>query len=502
MDLASVCRRRPGHKIAKMRGIPDTPANEAPFQKRRKQLVIAYFALLLLLSIAVELHNRGISIVDVLIGARDVLIAFSTPDTPGPYIDWIGIIGGLVPIIRNIIPPIVVLWFVLRLGATFAKGVYGLSFFDANTYLGTSLFGPLRGERLPDVSTRLALSWTLEELLGGGGGGSGPFVVVDNGALRGVGSQDPVMSVGGPGSIVVGPDSAALLERAGQLTRMVGPGVYPLQRFEKVRDVINVRSLQSRTVEVRGMSREGIPVVWPLEIHYRVDDQGDGFHPATENQPYVFSEDAVLRASSARLMQEPDESKHPDWGDLMAGAAEGGLRNLLARYPLDRLIRPLYDGDTLPRQEIEAELEDALRANAANQGAKLLRVDLQNIELEDPIAQQWVERWQAEWKRLATEELARGEAERAYQMERIRAEAQGMLVAITEGLEQMDGVSHLTSADIVSLRLIETLRQIAEHPHAFLRIPFPEQLIETWEQLRKLIESSAQSIPPQAGEPE
>jgi hypothetical protein len=264
---------------------------------------------------------------------------------------------------------------------------------------------------------------------------------------------------------------------------------------------MSVRSLQSRTVKVKGMSREGIPVVWPLDIHYRVDDQGDGFHPATGNQPYVFSEDAVLRASSARLMLEPDESKHLDWGDLMAGAAEGALRDLLARYPLDRLIRPLYDGDTLPRQEIEAELEDALRASGANQGAKLLRVDLQNIELEDPVAQQWVERWQAEWKRLATEELARGEAERAYQLERIRAEAQGMLVAITEGLEQMDGVSRLTSADIVSLRLIETLRQIAEHPRAFLRIPFPEQLIATWEQLRQLIESSAQSLPPQAGEP-
>jgi regulator of protease activity HflC (stomatin/prohibitin superfamily) len=388
------------------------------------------------------------------------------------------------------VPPIIVLWLVLRLGADFVKGVYGLSSADASAYLNTSLFGSLSGERLPEVTSKLALSWTLEELMGGEVGGGGPFVIVDNGAVQGRNSHDPAMRVGGPGSLIVSPDSAVLMERAGQLTRVVGPGVHPLRRFEKVRDVLNVRPLHHRTVRVNGMSREGIPVVWPVDVRYRIGDEGDGFHPATERQPYAFSEDAVLQASAARLMREPDASKHLDWGDLMAGAAEGILRGIMARYPLDRLLRRLYDAEALPRQEIESELESALLAFAASQGLILVQVDLQNIELEDPVAQQLVERWRADWTKLVTEELALGEAERAYQLQRIRSEAQGMLTAISEGLERWDGPPRSPAADIVSLRLIETLRHIVTQPHALGQMAYPPNLRQAWDRLRRLIAST------------
>jgi hypothetical protein len=492
MDLTSKCERENEgstlQDIAKDRGVPDSSKREAPLQKRRKWLVTRYLLLLLLLSIALELYNRGISPDDVLTGLANALVAVFDPETPSANIDWLAIVGGIIPILRNMIPPIVLLWLVLRLGGAFTKGVYGLPAADASEYLRTSLFGKLRGQSLPDVSTQLALSWTIEELLGGELGAYGPFLLVENGDIRHKAAHDPLVRIGGPGSMVVAPDSAVLLERAGQLTQVAGPGVYPLRRFEKVRDIVNLRPLQHLTLEAKGMSREGIPVVWPVDVHYQIDDEGDGFHAATESQPYAFAEEAVLRASSNRFMLEPDASAHPDWGDLVAGAAEGILRSIMARHPLDRLIRPLPDSDALPRREIERGLETALAKTAARNGAKLLWVDLHSVKLVDPVAQQWVERWQADWKKLASDELARAEADRVYQLDRIKAEAQEMLREITLALEPADGRPRPFSADVISLRLIETLRQITAFPRAYLPVNYPDRLIEAWGQLRGLLE--------------
>jgi hypothetical protein len=91
MDLASLCRRQLEgsalRKIGRRRGIPDTPDHEGPAQRRRKRSVVFYFGLLLLLSIGVELYNRGISLQEVLDGLVGFVTAFFAPTISLPQID-------------------------------------------------------------------------------------------------------------------------------------------------------------------------------------------------------------------------------------------------------------------------------------------------------------------------------------------------------------------------------------------------------------------------------
>jgi regulator of protease activity HflC (stomatin/prohibitin superfamily) len=306
-----------------------------------------------------------------------------------------------------------------------------------------------------------------------------------------------------------------LLERAGQLTRIVGPGISPLARFERIRDVINLRPQKYATFKdhatfrVSGMSREGIPVVWPVDVYYQINDQGINPHPASSAKPYAYSDEAVLKASTDRWLRGDEGHDHLEWGDrIVVSDAEGTLRSIMARLPLDRLIRPLDDGAISPRQQVQRELKAALEKGAARHGARILAVDLHDIELEDPVAQQWIETWQAEWKRLATEELAEAKAERVYQLERIKAEAQDMLLAIQDGLDRPGIEQRDLSSDIISMRLIETLQRVASHPRTMSFAGDPDTAIEAWQTLHDLIQSSIDSMdsgdngPPDTRSPE
>jgi regulator of protease activity HflC (stomatin/prohibitin superfamily) len=251
----------------------------------------------------------------------------------------------------------------------------------------------------------------------------------------------------------------------------------------------------------------------------------------------------------------------------MVSDVQGILRNIIARYPLDRLIQPLRDliqlfamhldegelreictrlevayddlpGETLsckarrlvrrmerqdripkliacvellrpdvdwdktanPRKEIGKELESELKARAAKHGAKILKVDLHNIELKDQVVQQWIETWQARWQKLADEELAEGKAEREFQLNRTKAVAQEMLLAIQEALETPGVDDSAFSDEVLAVRLIETLRNVAAHPRAFPSVADPSKAAVLWNVITDLIAPLDSSTEPTGNE--
>lgn len=547
------------YEIAHKQGIPDTPEDERTFQDDRKQKVMFFFGALLFLSIAVELHNRGMDLSDFLRNLINGLVAVVDPSTALPSFDGGSLAGGALAIGRNMLPALFMAWLVLLFGVQFVKAVYGLSSTkQARDHLMTGIFGEFSGG---DSAVRgLPTTWVVNELAGEIFM-RGPFVIVRDGKVVAGGGNDPVARIGGPGLLVVYTDSAVLLERAGQLTRVVGPGVAPLRRFEKVRDVIDLRPRkyatykEHKTFNVGGMSREGIPIEWPVDVEYQINDQGWGFRPATDGTPYPFSEEAVLTAFTDHWLRGGDGDDHLDWGDrIVVGDAEGGLRSIMARYPLDRLIQPLYelgqlidnyleeselrtlcgdlntDYDVLPgqgkaekarelvrflerrnqvpdlvdilerdhpgvpwelsfspRRQIEEQLANSLRNGAVRHGAKILAVNLGNVRLKDQVTNQWIKTWQARWQKLAREELAVGEAERVFQVNRVKAVAQEMLLAIQEGLERPEAEPRSLSEDILTLRLVETLRNVAAHPRAFPSIADPQKAAAMWRVINTLV---------------
>lgn len=219
-----------------------------------------------------------------------------------------------------------------------------------------------------------------------------------------------IVKVGGPGNLVIRKDTAVVLEQGGRLTRALGPGFPRLERMERVYDILDLRP--GRWVyAVSGMSKEGIPVTCDADVVYQL--LGGDQEPTGLN-PYPMEPHAVFVASTGKWIREanrPESERVMDWrGRIIISATEGALRFILARYPLDRLIAPEMEGQEHPRTIICRELEAELVKFAPNVGARILKVELGQIKVEDAVTQQWIESWRADWHRWESEYLALAEA--------------------------------------------------------------------------------------------
>ncbi len=238
-----------------------------------------------------------------------------------------------------------------------------------------------------------------------------------------------IVKVGGPGNLINRKDSAVVLEQAGKLTSVEGPGVSPLERFERIYDIIDLRPRRWQFA-VDGMSKEGIPVTCEADVVFEIDR--GGLEP-TEDTPFPMDERAVFVASTSKWLREkshPEDRQAIDWkGHVVMAQAGGTLRSILARYPLDRLIAPERQEQTQmpehPRRVIRGELEKALAISAPEVGARILEVELGQIKVEDEVTQQWIESWRANWDYWGVEYLAAADAE----YDRIVGEAKSEAIA-------------------------------------------------------------------------
>jgi hypothetical protein len=160
--------------------------------------------------------------------------------------------------------------------------------------------------------------------------------------------------------------------------------------------------------------------------------------------------------------------------------------------PLEDVTRPddeAEDGSLLPRQQIQEELEAALRESASRHGAKILGVALRNVELVDDIAQQWIETWRAEWKKRIRTELAPAKAERERRLAVVKAEAQqNMIVTILESLQRLAKEGRPVASDVVIMRFLETLQRVAGDPRSYPLLPHTRQVIDSLQLLRDIVE--------------
>jgi len=476
------------------------PENEVTFQRRRRWMVGSFAGGLLMLSIALELHQRNVPPAHLLRGLNRAAVAAISPDKPLPSIDLLANLSGILAVLRNLIPALAMFLLVLWLGARFVSAVYGLSHTQKGSqYLFTSLFGWVvgPGPSLAKLPTTLTLEPFFPSMVK-----AKPFVIIQDAKIFGDKFR-PEIVVGGPATLVVHNDSAVLLERAGRLTRVWGPGRHPLRRFEKVRAVVDLRP-RSYSLTGNGMTREGIPVKWPITVHFQSNDRDEGRHEASESQPFPYAEQAVFKAATDTWVLDPVAGSELDWRDRVTGGEIGGvLRNILARYSLDQLIQPDDESADATRRTIQHELEEALRTNAARHGARIRGLTLGNVELEDPAAQQWVETWKAHWKGQRRVELAAGKADRVRRLERARAEAkQRMLEAMIEGFQELAEQKQPVRGEVVVQRFVEMLHRLAGPGQVFPITLYPEHAINSLIKLVKITyENWQEGDKPEGAEP-
>ena len=327
-----------------------------------------------------------------------------------------------------------------------------------------------------------------------GTSGFRPFLRISGGKLE-ADDKHPLVRTGGPCGLVVYNDSAAILERAGKLSRVVRPGFPRLAPFERIWDVVDLRPYRW-VYDVSAMSKDGIPVTCQADVTLQIDDGGQ---EPTQDEPFPATEQAILLAATRKLIREASRSEDEqkmDWaGRAIVGATEGALRTILATYLLDQLLGPAESNQGHSRVEILSKLETELRKSFPEIGVKLIKVELGNITVDDKVTQQQIEAWQALWKRWAREREAEGEAERLQSVEAAKAQAQAdMIVSITQAFQSLTEAGAVIPSQLVLLRMFEVLKRAPYDPQTGMLF-LPAEVMRTWQ----MIQETALGKPPLPG---
>jgi len=215
-----------------------------------------------------------------------------------------------------------------------------------------------------------------------------------------------VHRVGGPAMLSVDHNNVVVTSRLGKLSRILGPGIHDLRAFERVWDVVDMRP-QRRTVTVKFMTRDGIPVSCQVGIVCRIaSSRPEEFGGAMP--PFGYSEWAVLKVTTSKSVRKHEGSDRVlDWVTGMSmGVLDGAVRDVLEQYRLDEFLNPRYwleeDDVPVPKllPEFEAEIERIVRNRGAERGIVVERIELGMVRpAEEAISRQWLEFWQAKLQR-------------------------------------------------------------------------------------------------------
>ena len=349
-------------------------------------------------------------------------------------------------IVRNMVPGLASMLIAYWLAAHFVKSLYGL-------------------ERLGEGSGFL-WRWRFGQV------GFSPYMRIQEGDIDK--GKDGVLScIGGPGMLVLYHDSAAVLSRAGRITCLERSKYPALKPFEKVYKVIDLRP-QRKRLQIEAMTREGIPITCEVDIRYQIRGKGQKL---TKRLPFAMSARDALTAATCTWKCEPhvSEDGELDWEKLVTFAhTMGGLRSILARCPLDQLIRPAYwAGHGEPyRQMIRDELERELRLAASEVGAEILSINLGDIEVQDAVTKQWIDAWKLEWERQMMERRAEGEAAAIAQLETAKAQAQAeTILALMQSLQSLVGDADALQSRLGLLRIVAMLSHMSNDPQTQAFLP-------------------------------
>ncbi len=305
----------------------------------------------------------------------------------------------------------------------------------------------------------------------------GPTLVVRQGQIISDSSRI-LRTVGGPGFLSVGHESAAVLSRKGRIVRAVGPGFYPLKSFETVWDTLDLRP-QRREVKVETYTRDGIPIYCEAEVRFHLDNQ-QGSH--THALPFTeASESAALHLTTEKVVLASDKgTAFTRWTDKMSkGILDGAIREWIERYRLDDLISPKLAGQP-PIAKLQEDVEKKVRRAAESMGVWVERVEIKSLRPEKyRISEQWLELWRSDWDLIENELKAQAKAlgSEEVQLARLRARA-NLLTQMTPNVKD----SNIENLDVRTLRLSHFMEAV----QAMTDIQEPEVRASVFHQAKEL----------------
>jgi regulator of protease activity HflC (stomatin/prohibitin superfamily) len=301
-------------------------------------------------------------------------------------------------------------------------------------------------------------------------GTSRNYMIVENGEIV---SQKPagmLVRLGGPGVLVVRPGNAVVLERGGETTRIVGPGVHHLTRFETIKrpvskGIVDLRLHEGLALAEKVLTKDGIWLDiqvhqgWQIEPRQVTDGRrtsqlagGEATTPILAAPEYPVYEATVRKA----VFATPAEG----WEAVFPEAPLSVLRDVVATYTLDEIFALEDSSAPRPDRRIVRRIEEQVgqRFDPSRYGTAYRGMDIRHIDVPEDVQAQMMRRWKAsqEWRLRVQEAIAEREA--LIKLSEGRAQALGKL-------EQAKLNARANMAKMVS-GILDTLVQIDKEPVA------------------------------------
>jgi hypothetical protein len=266
------------------------------------------------------------------------------------------------------------------------------------------------------------------------------------------------------------------LTRGPKYVRAVGPGYVRLDRGESVTQVVDLRK-QVRSMPVKTMTRDGIPIETGVNVVFQVTMQ-----EATRvtTLPYPYDPGAIFGVNY--ISNYRSENGILSWGDRIVRAAAGILVDELAQYSLDELYWPAK-ASFPPTKRIVSRMTQKLKAEFESKGVTILSAGPARLEVPGEVVDQLVNNWQTEWQRRINEIEAATENAAMQRLKLAQAQAEIEIIAtITESIQAMQSVTDGQLTDIVTIRMLEAMREAAEDEQ--VKAMVPSQALDTMRQLQ------------------
>jgi hypothetical protein len=282
--------------------------------------------------------------------------------------------------------------------------------------------------------------------------------------------ENLLLRIGGPGYLHIPGDTAACIECVDNRAYALGPGAHFIPRGHYLKEAVHLDERVAPPLNMMAVTRDGIEVI-ARDVRYRYR-LATGANPLegparTPENPYPFSEDAVLAMAYNRTMNGDGLAS---WHRGVEQVVDTIITDYIRMRRLDELMLSNVGED--PRNAIYRQFyNDSGRAKFIEKGAELTWIDIGVFDTpQKAVSEQQVTNWQTRWAGSANLVRAQGEASRMAAQETARAEAQAeMLKSIVGALEEV-GIPGETRQGMHRLylmrlaRLLETLSTQALPP--------------------------------------
>jgi len=238
---------------------------------------------------------------------------------------------------------------------------------------------------------------------------------------------------GGYGFLIVQDGYAAVLEKGGKYTRLVGAGVHGLQSFERVNTVVPLRSLFAEKVFEKIATKDGVLInELKLLIFAKVDDGRDvpdtdvnaseicRMLRTTPGSLFTYNEYIIRQRLWKIFGGQANIKKIIE--DVLLAIADTQLRAVINRYTLDDIFVP---GDDPMRQGIRDAIKREV-AEAINKitqgflGVTVSGTDIGAIRIPEDAERRLLDNWMADWN----QRISRTQAITGKSVKEIEAEAE------------------------------------------------------------------------------